>query len=402
MSQFRVEFPNEKGQKLSAYLDTPADERPRFYAVYAHCFTCSKNVLASKYISKTLARQGIAVLRFDFTGLGESEGDFSDTNFNTMLADIRSAANFLKENYAAPKLLVGHSLGGTAAIYAAPSIESVEMVSTVGSPSCPRHVVHMFSDKLEQIEMRGEATVSLSGREFKIKRHFIDALSVQNEYEAIHNLHKPILIFHSPIDNQVSIENAARIYSHALHPKNFISLDDANHLVTDKDDARYIGQMISSWSKRYIKKAAEPELRTQHSVAVRTGADSFTTAVVAGEHHLLADEPIDVGGSDLGPTPYELLLASLGSCTSITLQMYAKRKGWALEKAIVHLNHSRKHITDATECENPEAKADVFERTIEFVGDLDADQRQRLLAIAEKCPVHKTLHNTIRVNTRLK
>ncbi len=402
MSQFKLEFTNSHGQMLSAYLDTPPDERPRFYALFAHCFTCSKNVLASKYICKTLARQGIAVLRFDFTGLGESEGEFSDTNFITMKEDIASAAAFLEKNYEAPKLLVGHSLGGTAVLYAAPDIPSVEMVSTVGSPSCPRHVVHMFADKLEQIEIRGEAIVQLGGRDFKIKRHFVDALSVENEYEAIHSLHKPLLIFHAPTDNQVNIENAARIYAHALHPKNFVSLDGANHLVTDKEDARYIGQMISAWSKRYIAKKEEPELSTRQKVAVRTGAESYTTSIVAGEHHLLADEPIAVGGSDLGPTPYELLLASLGSCTSITLQMYARRKEWPLDKVIVHLNHEKKHIDDATDCENSKFKADVFERTIELVGDLDDEQRQRLLEIAEKCPVHKTLHNTIRVNTALK
>lgn len=399
MASQKIRFQNQSTQTLTAYLEVPADAKPRFYAIFAHCFTCSKATRAAAVISRTLARHGIAVLRFDFTGLGESEGDFSETNFTTNISDITSAVDFLAREYEAPKLLIGHSLGGTAVLHTVGLIPSVELVCTIGSPASPYHVRHLFEADLKEINEKGSANVDLGGRTFKIGKQMVDDLKDYDNMRVVREMKRPLLIFHAPTDETVEVENAAVIYKAAGHPKNYISLDGADHLLTDKRDAAFVADMISTWSQRYIKVPDNQPLQSEFQVAVRTGPDSYTTEIVAANHHLLADEPKSVGGDDLGPSPYELLLAALGACTSMTLQMYARRKEWPLKDVTVHLDHEKRHIDDVKECESDRFKADVFTREIEITGELDHAQRQRLMEIADKCPVHRTLHNTIRVLT---
>lgn len=401
MSTKRIQFKNSEGYELSARLDMPANQHPAHFAIFAHCFTCNKNLKAVRQISRALNQMGFAVLRFDFTGLGDSEGDFADTNFSSNVLDLIAAADYLKEHYQAPKLLVGHSLGGAAVIYAAAALEEVEAVATIGAPSSPEHVQHLIYEDIAEIKKDGVAQVSIGGRSFKIKKQFLDDLEEQNMANCLRQLKKPILVLHSPHDKTVGIENAAKIYEAAFHPKSFVSLDGADHLLNNKEDALYVGNMIANWSQRYVPQAEQKELQTNQAVAVRIGTEKYTTEIMARKHHLIADEPKDVDGNDFGPNPYELLLSSLGACTAMTLRMYADRKGWPLEEVIVHLSHDKRHCEDCQEPESPNTKIDYIERLLEITGNLDDKQRQRLLQIANKCPVHKTLHNTIKVHTAL-
>ena len=403
MRSEKLMIPNADGQQLAARLDLPVDGKPIAYALFAHCFTCSKNLRAVTNISRALTQEGFAVLRFDFTGLGESEGDFADTNFSSNVADLVKAADYLGEHYGGPQLLIGHSLGGAAVLQAAGQIPACEAVVTVGAPANPVHVKHNFQGALATIEEDGEATVQLAGRPFKIKKQFLDDLEEQKMQETIRNLKRALLVMHAPRDNTVGIENAAEIFTAAKHPKTFVSLDQADHLLTDQADSLYVGNMIAAWVQRYIARPEEAENQLEgreDRVVVRT-EQGYTSQVLAGGHGLLLDEPLAVGGNNLGPTPYDYLLAGLGGCTGITLRMYADRKGWPLDAVEIHLGHDKIHAEDCANCESTEGKIDQITREIKLEGDLSTEQRTRLMEIAEKCPVHRTLHNEINVVTHL-
>lgn len=401
MKTIKLSFPNSKGEMLAAKLDLPIGEHPSACALFAHCFTCSKNLLAVRNISRALTQHGFAVMSFDFTGLGESEGEFADTNFSSNVGDLVSAAEYLAQNYQAPGLLIGHSLGGAAVLQAGPRIESVKAIATLGAPADPAHVRHHFQEGEAEIEEKGSATVSIGGRPFRVKKQFLDDLEASTIEEILPRLKKAILVMHSPQDTIVGIENAARIYQAARHPKSYISLDGADHLLSRKADSQYAGNMIAAWATRYIDTHEQEKLVTDKQVVVRTGANGYTTEIQAGPHSFLADEPASVGGADLGPTPYNLLNAALGACTSMTLRMYADRKGWDLQEVKVHLQHFKEHKADSEGASGGKQKIDVIERVIELEGELDGTQRARLLEIADRCPVHRTLHSEIEVRSTL-
>lgn len=398
----KVSFQNAQGQTLKGRLEFPLTQKPEAFAIFAHVFTGNKNLIGAKHISRSLTMSGLAVLRFDFTGLGESEGDFSDTNFSSNVSDIKAAAKFLEENYQAPKVIVGQSLGGAASIFAADEIESVNAVATIGAPSEPEHVTHLLGCKIEDIEDDGEAEVEIGGRKFTIKRQFLDDLRKNNMYEKIKSFRKAILILHSPQDEIVEIENAAKIYHAAFHPKSFVTLDAADHMLSNKRDAFYSGQVISSWVKRYLDTPTKEVLKTDKQVIAMLGDEGYTTEIMAGKHAILADESENLGGNDFGPSPYELLNASLGACTAMTLQMYARRKGWDLQEVKVHLDFSRSYREDCEACSSEERRIEEFDKIVELKGNLDDTQKQRLIEIANKCPIHRTLAGSPNFNTILR
>lgn len=399
MASQKLFFNNQAGTKLAARLELPLDQAPHAYAIFAHCFTCGKNLSAVRNIARNLTQKGFGVLRFDFTGLGDSEGEFAETNFSSNIQDIIAAADFMTETLAAPKLLVGHSLGGAAVIFAGKMLESVEAVATIGAPSSPDHVQHLFQDQIEEIQAKDTATVSIAGRTFTIQKQFLDDISGQNMITTVKSLRKALLILHSPQDRTVGIQNAAEIYKAAMHPKSFVSLNGADHLLSDKKDSLYVGEVIASWASRYIPAPEIPKLQTRQQVVAQIGQDGFTTEIKAGKHHLRADEPISVGGNDYGPNPYEFLLTALGTCTVMTLRMYINRKKWNIPEITVHLTHSKAYAKDFDDTENSKAKIDLIERNLEIKGNIDEAQRKRLLQIADKCPVHKTLEGDIKVQT---
>ncbi len=397
---------------MAGRLELPEGE-PRAYALFAHCFTCTKDIFAAGRIAEALASHGIAVLRFDFTGLGGSGGDFGHTNFSSNVQDLIEAANFLRECYAAPKILIGHSLGGAAVLAAAPQVPEAVAVATIGAPADPAHVTHLFTEERAEIETRGEAEVLLAGRPFRIRKQFLDDVARQNGAANLAKLGKALLLFHAPRDQIVGIENAGLIFQAARHPKSFVSLDDADHLLTRRADAIYVGDVLAAWAARYVGGTAErlPEpiapqagtvMVSERGADPARGISRLAQEILMGRHRLAADEPVEGGGSDLGPNPYDLLLAALGACTSMTLRLYAEHKRWPLERTTVRLSHQKIHAADCADCETREGKIDLIEREIELAGSLDAAQRQRLLEIAEKCPVHRTLHSEIKIASRLK
>lgn len=395
-----ITFTNDQGKNLSGFLDMPVGE-PVATAVFAHCFTCTKNLKAISHISTSLRQRGIAVLRFDFTGLGQSEGDFADTNFSSNIADLVSAAKFLAKNHTAPFLLVGHSLGGAAALRAAAQIPSVRAVATIGAPADPRHIKAHFSGTEDEIWNRGEAQVDIGGRPFNIKRQFLEDLEKWPIDAQIAGLGKALLIMHAPNDRVVDIDNARRIYEHALHPKSFVSLDGADHLLTRASDAQFAGSILAAWASRYLVETAEaPEPEIKY-VQTRTFANAFVTDIRAGAHYVVADEPKSVGGGDTGLTPYGLLLAALGACTGMTVGMYARRKNMAVNEIRVRLSHTRSYATDCQECGEKPAMIEQISREIEFDGDLSESDIQRLTEIADKCPVHKSLQSSLQIHTHV-
>jgi uncharacterized OsmC-like protein/alpha/beta superfamily hydrolase len=406
MMQFKkLEFKNKDGHSLSARLDLPVGHKPQAFALFAHCFTCSKNTKAVAHISRALSREGLAVLRFDFTGLGESEGDFADTNFSSNVDDLVAAADFLKSAYQAPKLLIGHSLGGSAVIQAAARIPASKAVVTIAAPADPRHLTYALGSAIQTIKRKGEAQVNLAGRTFKLKKQFLDDLQFINMQAALTNLNKALLILHSPIDDTVAIENAAQIFQSARHPKSFISLDRADHLLSNPQDSLYAGSVIAAWALKYIGPARQDEpanLPADHQVVARIGKSGLTTDIMADGHRLTADEPIELGGSDLGPAPYDYLMTGLGACTAMTLRLYADRKAWPLDSVTVRLNHRKIEAADCQACETKEGRLDQVERQIELTGPLDDQQKARLLQVANKCPVHRTLKSEIVIKTELK
>jgi len=404
MQSIKVNFPNSAGEELAGILDLPAG-KPRAFALFAHCFTCSKNLKAATNISRALCDAGIAVLRFDFTGLGQSSGRFEDTSFSSNVADLLSAADWLEREHQAPQVLVGHSLGGTAVLQAAPSISSAVAVATIGSPADPEHVAHLLRDAEQELREKGIAEVELGGRPFKVREGFLDDLAQHNLPEAISGLRKALLIMHAPLDRVVEIANASQLFAAAKHPKSFVSLDDADHLMSREKDSLYAGQVLSAWAARYLPDVAASNEAVlagiEGSVVASTLEVGFRTDIVAGKHRLVADEPAGVGGSDAGPSPYDLLSAALASCTTMTLQMYAKHKKIELRSANVSVSHGKVHAEDCVDCERSSGKIDEFKRVLILDGELTDAQRQRMLEIAERCPVHKTLHNEIKVRTTL-
>jgi uncharacterized OsmC-like protein/fermentation-respiration switch protein FrsA (DUF1100 family) len=403
MRNQKITFPGADGSQLSARLSLPPDGEVVACALFAHCFTCSKDLKPVVNISRALTQQRIAVLRFDFTGLGESEGDFADTTFSSNIQDLVAAAEYMGREFEAPAILVGHSLGGAAVLQAASHIESVRAVATIGAPFDPAHVKHLFEGSLEEIEERGEADVVLAGRRFTLGRQFVQDLDGHRMEKTIAGLGRPLLIFHSPVDQTVGIDNARLIYKAARHPKSFVSLDDADHLLLDERDSLYVGSLLGAWAHRYIDAPPEPAtreaLRQDNRVSVRTAAGAFRTEILARGHSLIADEPAAVGGENLGPTPYDLLAAALGACTTMTLRMYADRKNWPLEEAAVRLQHSRIHAEDEEQLDDGDARLDRLDRELTLVGPLDDQQKARLLEIADRCPVHRTLSAGVRIET---
>ena len=402
MNLQKITFKNKDNQILSGRLELPVNQHPHNFAIFAHCFTCTKNLSAVKNVSRSLTSKGFGVLRFDFTGLGESDGDFEDTNFSGNVEDLIAASAFLKNNYKAPSLLVGHSLGGAAVIFAASKLDSVKAVATIGAPSNPEHVKHLFSHALNEIKKTGNAMVNLSGRPFTIKKQFLEDLETKSLTNIIRNFNTALLVMHSPQDSTVGIKNAEEIYKAARHPKSFVSIEGADHLLMNKRDSVYAGDVIAGWAQRYVTINEEEKLKTNHQVVASLDKeDSFTTDMKVGNHYMIADEPTSYGGNDFGPSPYELVSAGLSACTAMTIQMYVKRKNWDLHNVEVHTSYSKSHAEDCENCENDSAKIDTFNREIKLEGILDDKQIQRILQIADKCPVHKTLHSETQVITKL-
>lgn len=400
----RLTFEGHDGAELSARLDLPTG-RVRAYALFAHCFTCSKDGAAGRRIAEALTREGIAVLRFDFTGLGGSGGDFASTNFSSNVADLLKAAAFLRETHAAPKLLIGHSLGGAAMLAAAHEIPEAVAVATIAAPADADHVLKNFHADLERIRDEGEATVELAGRRFTIEKQFLEDIAEQTVRERVAHLRKALLVLHAPRDETVGIDNATRLFVAAKHPKSFVSLDSADHLLTDPADAAYAAGVIAAWSSRYIGAPEPAEPVEAKGVEVsETGLGKFQAMVVAGRHRLIADEPEAVGGLDSGPSPYGYLSAALGACTVMTLRMYAERKGLAVTRISATVTHGKVHAADCLECTQElrgrNGRIDRFERRITIEGDLDAETRARLLEIADRCPVHRTLEAGAAIVTR--
>jgi uncharacterized OsmC-like protein/alpha/beta superfamily hydrolase len=390
MQTQRLTFPGATGENLSARLELPLDGKPTAYALFAHCFTCSKNYKAVVHISRALARARIGVLRFDFTGLGESEGDFSDTTFSSNVEDLVAAAAYMERELTAPAILIGHSLGAAAVLQAAHHIPACRAVVTIAAPAELRHVMRHLRSSIEQGQKKGWAEVTLAGRTFTIRKKFLDDLGRQNMEEVIATLDRALLIFHSPADAIVGAEDAARIYETAREPKSYISLDGADHLLSRPEDSEYVGAVIAAWATRYLTVPAEGEREQpapRGQAVVRTGQAHYHTDVLIGTHSLVADEPESVGGTDAGPTPTGLLLAALGACTTITLRMYADRKQWPLEEVGVRLQHKKIKTGDP--------KTDEISQTLELAGPLNAEQRERLLQIARRCPMHRALETGV-------
>lgn len=408
----KLTFPGADGSMLAARLDRPDDRPVAAHALFAHCFTCSKESVAASRIARALAGRGIATLRFDFTGLGSSDGDFANTNFSSNVGDLKAAVAHMRGTLGAPALLIGHSLGGAAVLAAAGEVAEARAVVTIGAPFDPAHVAHHFDEARDTILAEGEAQVTLGGRPFRIKKQFLRDIEAQAQDARIAGLKRALLVFHAPRDETVGIENAEHIYKAAKHPKSFVSLDDADHLLMNKRDAGYVAEVLAAWASRYLDAAqvdeavapAPADAPPPGVVRVReTRRGKFAQVVRAGRHALPADEPTGIpGGTDTGPTPYDYLLAGLGACTAMTLRLYAERKGWPMDWVEVELAHERVHAEDCADCETKEGRIDQITRALRIEGALSPDQRARLLAIADKCPVHRTLENEIKIRTGLK
>jgi uncharacterized OsmC-like protein/esterase/lipase len=395
----KIEFPSQ-GQHLAGLLETP-DQTIRAYVLFAHCFTCGKDIAAASRISRFLVQHGFAVFRFDFTGLGNSDGDFANTNFSSNTEDLLSAAQFLEQHYEAPQLLIGHSLGGAAVLAMAAQLPKVKAVVTIGAPYEASHVIHNFDAHLDTIETKGCAKVSLGTREFTIKKQFLDDLRNQTT-EHIQHLNKALLVLHSPIDLTVDISDAEKIYKAAKHPKSFVSLDTADHLLSKSLDSEYVAQMISGWASRYIPipEISSPNITKGH-VLVAELDHKFQQEIFSDNHHWYADEPTQLGGQNSGPDPYEHLLAALGACTAMTIRMYANHKKMPLKHVEVSLSHERNYLEDADNASEHDQKIETLNRKVQLFGALSDSEKARLIEIAERCPVHRTLHNNPKVLTIL-
>lgn len=373
--------------------------KPKAFVLFAHCFTCSSTLKALDHISSALTQNDMAVLRFDFTGLGQSGGEFEDTNFSSNLSDLTEAYDFLEKKFEAPQILIGHSLGGAAVLHVAGALKKVKAVVTIGAPSNPTHVKALLKGGEKEIREKGEAEVNIGGRPFKIKKQFLEDLEKDRKGEVIRHLGKALLVMHSPQDKIVGIDNAAEIYQQAMHPKSFITLDGSDHLLSRKADSHYVGNMVSSWASRYIVSNDAEEVAPEGEVWTRLSDQGFLTEITAGKHHLLADEPEGSGGTDHGPSPYGYLLSALGACTAMTLRMYADYKKISLKEVKVKLTHDKVHQQDGGQAEAAKGKIDQIRRMIRLEGDLTDAERKRLIEIADRCPVHKTLEGKPQIIT---
>ena len=398
MKNIKLQIVNSKGIKLQAYLELPANQKPNYFAIFAHCFTCSSTLGAVKNISRSLTNHGFGVLRFDFTGLGKSEGEFADSHFSANVDDLIAVDEFLKQNYEAASLLVGHSLGGAAVLVASSKLDNIKAVATVGAPSTVSHVKHLFSHGLDQVKEKGKVEVNIGGRPFKIDEAFVTDFDKTDLPSIVKNLRKPILILHSPIDTIVGIKNAEQLYHSAHHPKSFVSLDNADHLLSKSEDSKYVGNVIAAWVERYFEAKDNIMLNTKGEQLVghlNLIEDNFTTSIQTKKHTMIADEPASIGGDDFGPSPYEYLNASLAACTVMTLKMYAERKQWDLQEVFVYISYSKKHSDELElDVEKP-GYLDHINKKLRFVGNLDDKQKQRLKEIASRCPVHKTIASEV-------
>jgi uncharacterized OsmC-like protein/pimeloyl-ACP methyl ester carboxylesterase len=398
----KFDFRNAQGHQLAALLDRP-DGPVRATALFAHCFTCGKHNRAARRIAEGMKLHGIAVLRFDFTGIGASEGEFANTTFSSNVDDLVAAADYLRSVLKAPALLIGHSLGGAAVLAAAHRIPEARAVVTIAAPFDPAHVVGLFGEKVKELGDKDEVEVSLAGRPFRVRRSFLDDVNQQNLGARVAALRKALLVFHSPTDDTVGIDNASQIFLAAKHPKSFISLTGADHLVSSSNDAAYIAHVIAAWAERYLDMAPDavfdPDTDEGTVIVRETGGGKFQQEIVSGAHRMLADEPVKVGGLDSGPGPYDLLLAALGACTSMTVRLYADQKQLPLSRTVVRLRHEKIYAKDCADCETKEGKIDHIDRMITFEGDLTPEQRKRLLEIADKCPVHRTLESEVHIHT---
>ncbi len=398
MPREKLTFTSRQGHTLAAALEVPS-QPAQAYAIFVHCFTCSKDIAAASRIARALSDKGIAVLRFDFTGLGNSDGDFANTNFSSNLEDLIEAANYLNTHYEAPSILIGHSLGGAAVLAAAQQIDSVKAVVTIAAPATGKHIEHLFTDHAEEIIANDEAMVDLAGRRFRIKRQFLEDVARFNDTEHIVRLNKALLIFHSPLDSMVPVSEASKIYRAAKHPKSFITLDQADHLLTQHKDADYVATMIASWLGRYIDLSPPkpaPSGLNKSEVRVSEMNHVFTCRVQSSDHNLVADEPESFGGNNLGPSPFEYLMASLGACTVMTIRMVAEREDLPLQDVDVVLSNQLVPISDAPD---ERRKALLIERRITLLGRLSKTQHQRLMQVADRCPVHKALNGEVRIRT---
>jgi len=404
MKSTRLKIENKKGLALQAQLELPANQKPNRYAIFAHCFTCTSSLSAVKNISRALTNYGFGVLRFDFTGLGRSEGEFADSHFSANVEDLIAVSDFMATNYQAPSLLVGHSLGGAAVLSAAAQLKNVKAVATIGAPSTVGHVTHLFSHGIDQVKEKGEVEVNIGGRPFKIDKDFVEDFDKTDLPSVVKNLRKPLLIMHSPTDNVVGIKNAEALYHQAQHPKSFVTLDHADHLLSKSSDSNYAGNMVGTWVQRYFEPQENDMLETNGEQLVghlNLIEDHFTTNIQTKNHSMIADEPASVGGDDFGPSPYEYLNAGLVACTAMTLKMYAERKKWNLEEVFVYVTHSKKHSDDLGLERDKPGYLDHITKKIKLIGDLDEKQKARLKEISSRCPVHKTLAGGVVFDTTL-
>lgn len=403
MKRTKLDIRNKKGNKLSASLELPANRKPHFYAIFAHCFTCNSTSEAVRNISRTLTNYGFGVVRFDFMGLGRSEGEFAESHFSGNVNDLISVSDYLNEHFKAPLLLIGHSLGGAAAIVAASRLENIKAVATIGAPASVSHAKRLFS---EQVNLQSKETVevNIEGRPFKIDAEFVKDFDKTDLLAIVKSLKKPLMIMHAPLDKSVGVENARELYHHAFHPKSFISLDDADHLLTNSRDSQYVGNMIGTWAQRYFDETENEMLDTKGEQLVahlNVKEDKFTTSMQTRKHSLIADEPESFGGNDLGPAPYDFLSAALASCSVLTVKLYAERKGWDLQEVYAYITYSKKHSDDLMiDVEKP-GNIDHLSKKLKFVGDLTEEQVKRLTAIASRCPVHKTLTGNVIIDTEI-
>lgn len=404
MKSTRLNIQNAQGFQLQAYLELPANRKPHHYAIFAHCFTCNSDLHPVRNISRALTTHGFGVVRFDFTGLGKSEGEFADSYFSANVADLKAVSDYLNEHYKAPALLVGHSLGGAAVIVAASQLDTVKAVATIGAPATTEHVKKHFSHHIQGIANKGDVEVNIGGRPFKINQEFVNDFDKTDLVEITKNLRKPILIMHAPFDKVVGIENAHQLYKSAHHPKSFISLDHADHLLLDSKDSLYAGNMIGAWVQRYFEASDNEILDTEGEQLVAhldLEEDNFTTSIQTTKHSFVADEPVSAGGNDFGPSPYDFLSAGLAACTVMTIKMYAERKKWDLQEVFVYITYSKKHSDDLQlDLEKP-TRFDHLSKKLKFVGNLDNEQIQKLKEIASKCPVHRTLQSDIVIETEM-
>ena len=405
MKSSKLKIENSKGVTLHGHLELPANQKPSYYAIFAHCFTCSSSLAAVRNVSRALTQDGFGVLRFDFTGLGKSDGEFKDSHFSANVQDLIDVSNYMSENYEAPKLLVGHSLGGAAVLVAASKLESVNAVATIGAPATVDHVKHLFVDQIDDLNSSEEVKVNIGGRPFSITNEFVDQLSETDLPSIVKELRKPLLILHSPIDTIVGIKNAEKIYVNAHHPKSFVTLDQADHLLSNSKDSLYVGSVIGAWVKRYFPRNDDVqslELKGEQVVGhLNLIEDKFTTSIQTKNHSLIADEPDSFGGDDFGPSPYELLNAGLIACTAMTLKLYAERKEWDLKDVFVYASHDKKHIEDMSDQSAKDKKIDFIIKKLKLVGNLEPDQKEKLKEIASRCPVHKTLASEVKFSTEL-